>query len=261
MAKDNNKPSFIFYIDWWYMLQGQPDDVRLKMYDAIFAYAFEGKEPEEAIIKMAFSLVKGQIDRDMEKYLAKIEKRREAGRAGAAKTNKLRWGTDDDNGQQESAKSANADICQQESAKSAYNVNDKVNVNFNDNNFKSTNVDMSQSPDSDPPQVRYEGLVEFWNKLVADKAMPKITDIKDGTTRRKLVAARIKEYGKDKFAECLRKAAASAFLNGDNDKSFIASFDWIIKPNNFPKVLEGNYSQMHIDNKGGKQITRDHDDW
>ena len=41
------------------------------------------------------------------------------------------------------------------------------------------------------------------------------------------------------------KVAASDFLNGVNDRNWTACFDWVMKPGNMVKILEGNY-----DNKG-----------
>jgi hypothetical protein len=36
-------------------------------------------------------------------------------------------------------------------------------------------------------------------------------------------------------------AEASSFLKGSNDRNWTATFDWLIKDANMPKVLEGNY--------------------
>ena len=38
----------------------------------------------------------------------------------------------------------------------------------------------------------------------------------------------------------------SSFLKGQNDRGWVITFDWFVKPNNFIKVLEGNYD----DNNG-----------
>ena len=66
--------------------------------------------------------------------------------------------------------------------------------------------------------------------------------------RLKWLQARLNEYGEDAILQATDKAAASGFLNGDNSKGWIATFDWFVRPNNFPKVLEGNY-----DNKATNQ--------
>lgn len=70
-------------------------------------------------------------------------------------------------------------------------------------------------------------------------------------TRKSLVRARIKSYGIDTFYEVIRKAAASKFLAGDNNRSWTASFDWMMRPSNFEKILSGNY-----DDKAGNTVGR-----
>ena len=37
------------------------------------------------------------------------------------------------------------------------------------------------------------------------------------------------------------KAEASEFLKGENDRAWTADFDWLIRPTNMSKVLEGKY--------------------
>ncbi|WP_339060060.1 hypothetical protein [Tepidibacillus marianensis] len=65
--------------------------------------------------------------------------------------------------------------------------------------------------------------------------------------RRKAVAARWKTYKElEAFETLFRKTEASSFLKGQNDRNWMADFDWITKPTNMTKVLEGKY-----DDKGG----------
>ena len=65
--------------------------------------------------------------------------------------------------------------------------------------------------------------------------------------RRKAVAARFKTYPNiETFETLFRKTEASSFMKGKNDRNWRADFDWIMKPTNMCKVLEGKY-----DDKGG----------
>lgn len=84
-------------------------------------------------------------------------------------------------------------------------------------------------------------LLKFFNAEMdkADAAIPRARNISG--QRLKMINARIKEYGKDAVADVIRKAAKSDFLNGGGHGGFVASFDWMMKPNNFIKILEGNY--------------------
>lgn len=54
-----------------------------------------------------------------------------------------------------------------------------------------------------------------------------------------------------------RKVAASDFLCGRNDRNWTANFDWLIKPSNTVKVLEGNYDNRKGAVQGGAG-ERDH---
>ena len=56
--------------------------------------------------------------------------------------------------------------------------------------------------------------------------------------------------------EVIKQAAKSDFLNGRNDRGWIADFDWLMRPNNFVKVLEGNYNNNDKnDRRRGTEVT------
>lgn len=105
---------------------------------------------------------------------------------------------------------------------------------------KPTNVGMSQS-DPVNQAVDYEKLKTCFNDELSKQnaIIPKLASVTD--KRKHAINARVKEHGKEALLKVIKNAAASAFLNGRNNRSFIASFDWLMKPNNFIKVLEGNY--------------------
>lgn len=85
----------------------------------------------------------------------------------------------------------------------------------------------------------YQDLVNLWNEL-SDYGIPKITSIRG----KRLVSlrARLKEHGKDSFAECVEQIKQSDFLRG---KNFNFDIDWMLKETNYPKVLEGKYSNKN----------------
>lgn len=86
-------------------------------------------------------------------------------------------------------------------------------------------------------------VIEAWNKL----NLSKVVNIRANSTRAKLLNSRIKDVGIEKVIEAIESINYSDFLKGQNDRSWCITFDWFIKPNNFIKVLEGNYL-----NKGEK---------
>ena len=96
----------------------------------------------------------------------------------------------------------------------------------------------SDSPKSDMDLRKF---VVFWNsEMDKHKAtIPKLRTIQG--KRKNHILARCRECGKEAVAEMVRKAAQSDFLNGKNNRGWIANFDWVILPTNFQKVVEGNY--------------------
>ena len=60
--------------------------------------------------------------------------------------------------------------------------------------------------------------------------------------RRTAIKNRWKEYGDlEAFRTLFAKTEASDFLSGRNGKWTNCNFDWLMKPSNMVKVLEGNY--------------------
>jgi len=70
--------------------------------------------------------------------------------------------------------------------------------------------------------------------------MPEIKLLTD--QRKKTINARLKEHGIEMINQILEIAGRSDFLNGKNDKRWKANFDWLMKPLNFVKIMEGNYN-------------------
>lgn len=86
-------------------------------------------------------------------------------------------------------------------------------------------------------------LIKKWNSIGLSSTLKTINV---GTNRYKMLKARIKQYSEEEILNAIDEIPKSDFLMG-RIKEFEITFDWFIKPNNFSKVLEGNYR-----NKGGK---------
>lgn len=87
-------------------------------------------------------------------------------------------------------------------------------------------------------RIIYSHLVEYWNAKTGG-VNGRLENIENN--RRKMTRARILTHGKAKFKEAIDKAAASEFLR--NSEWF--NFDWLIRPNNFDKVIAGNYDSKN----------------
>lgn len=87
-------------------------------------------------------------------------------------------------------------------------------------------------------RINYQLISDTWNNL----GLPKITKIVSSSKRQTMIKARIRENGFEEFIQAINNISLSEFLLGKNDRGWIITFDWFIKPSNFIKVLEGNYN-------------------
>ena len=106
----------------------------------------------------------------------------------------------------------------------------------------------SSSGDPKKPKLQgeelYEAVRDYFNANVHGRGIPEIKSLRG--KRRRVLDARFREYGSDAVADVIAKASDSRFLNGDNRNSFVASFDWIMRPANFVKIWDGNYDDNRI---------------
>lgn len=86
----------------------------------------------------------------------------------------------------------------------------------------------------------YQPIIDEWNSLKKYGITP-IIAINSNTQRAKMLKCRLNQYGADSFEKAIEQIKNSDFLQGKNKTSFMITFDWLVKPNNYPKVLEGNY--------------------
>ena len=120
-------------------------------------------------------------------------------------------------------------------------------------NIVDTTVSMSDAEHPTQERIDYNALINFFNEEtqgVFGKVMYPISK-----QRRDSIRARINEFGKDAFAEMIRKATESDFLKGDGNKGFVANFDWMIRPSNFQKIIEGNYDNRNKGFGGGTKAS------
>lgn len=99
-----------------------------------------------------------------------------------------------------------------------------------------------------------EEIREIFNREMFDKSIPKVRGKLKGQ-RLAFLTARFREYGIDAVREAIAKAARSDFLNGGGGRGFVASFEWIFRPNNFPKVLDGNFDNRQTMAVNGNQAS------
>ena len=91
--------------------------------------------------------------------------------------------------------------------------------------------------------LAFEAYQNVANRLKADNGgktvWPLVADF--SAKRRTALKTRIKDHGLQAWGTVLRKASQSPHCLGDNDRQWVASFDFLTSPGGFLKTLEGNY--------------------
>ena len=123
-----------------------------------------------------------------------------------------------------------------------------VNVDTNSNNLNSNNLnsnnkekDKGESADNSLAVKDKDTIVDLWNEVANQYGLNQVRLLKAGTTRYNMLKARIDEYSLEEILEAINNIKSSPFLQGKNDRGWTIDFEWFVRPNNFPKVLEGNY--------------------
>lgn len=118
-------------------------------------------------------------------------------------------------------------------------INTDINTDVNTDResiTETTEIALTENPKKGDRKILND-VVEEFNQVVS--RLPKVTALTP--KRRGIIQQRIKEHGREAVSVCFFKTGKSDFLCGVNDRGWMASFDWIMKPENFVKILEGNY--------------------
>ena len=139
-------------------------------------------------------------------------------------------------------------------------VNSKVNVNEAEEERESEGDKRNKNENDIPSEaVRpsdVQRIIDSWNSL----GLNKVKAINPDTSRYAMLRKRLKDYGVDTIVEGVEKIRHSSFLQGHNNKGWIVTFDWFIKPDNFQKVIDGNYDVLSSYKKGGMNRGADRKD-
>lgn len=101
------------------------------------------------------------------------------------------------------------------------------------------------------PKIDFNKLLSFFNSNRG--LLPEVKKLSD--TRKKRILLLEKQYGKNSIQLVIEKTRDSPFLQGDNRENWSASFDWILKPANFLKILEDNYARKENTRSGNQSPT------
>lgn len=118
--------------------------------------------------------------------------------------------------------------------------NRQITANKNDKNVKNDKNILTISDDI-VCRTDVQQIIEAWNELESFGIIS-VKKISSGSKRYNSLVARINQYGLSDVLVAVENIKQSPFLQGKNDKGWAVTFDWFVKPNNFVKVLEGNYA-------------------
>ncbi len=123
-----------------------------------------------------------------------------------------------------------------------------LDTNKNDKNDKNDKNEKKVITDSTPP-TPYNKIVDLYNKTC--KSLTPVQMLPE--SRKKNIRARWKEHPNlETFEVLFHKAENSDFLKGEKGNWAGATFDWLMRPTNFVKAMEGNYDDKST--SGDKRI-------
>ena len=260
------KESYMLYRGWNPLFENLPKEQLGELFYAICRYQ-SGKEYEieNPFVKGVFEMVLMQFQKDEASYKEKCEIRAKNGKKGAEN----RWqdnskcqteeNTDDSengkNGKCHSEDGKNGKCYfshtekKSEMAKMAIEEEEEEEEEDilppysppkggeADSSLRSEsrqNIDDYTPPK--PERTDYQGVLDAYHECCPSfPAVIKLTE-----TRKRAIKARLKDYGLDEIKRAFSLAEQSDFLKGSS--GWQASFDWLMKPANMTKVLEGNYT-------------------
>ena len=257
---EKEKKNLLFMHSWMALFKTMPSQEAGDLIKAVCAFVQgENVDLENPLVLAMFNFIKGQIEENTEAYRAKCEKQAEYGRMGSAK----RWGEKEKAIEENSHPIENNSYPISENgypiaedsypiSENGYPINsDRVEWHKDkdippysppkggeaDSSLRSEsrqNIDDYTPPK--PERTDYQGVLDAYHECCPSfPAVIKLTE-----ARKRAIKARLKDYGLEEIKRAFNLAGQSDFLKGSS--GWQASFDWLMKPANMTKVLEGNYT-------------------
>jgi hypothetical protein len=106
------------------------------------------------------------------------------------------------------------------------------------------------------PKLDYQQIIDIFNQTCTELPRASLTD-----DRKRLIDRILKTYTLEQIGQVFQITRDSDYLNG-RVKEWRANLTWILSPNNFVKILEGNYTQFQVkkienDDKSELQAAKD----
>lgn len=257
MSRNTDKSSIVINTkDAENILQDFTNEEAGEIFMALLAYANRGEEfkTDDRSMRTLFRTLQANIDRNNERYEEKCERNRQI----AMEREKKRKEAREKDKKEEHERTRTCTNVNKRTRTSPIGIGIGIGINNKEfNNIKEakastseTSSDAAAEPQAqaknEKSQAKKQDKIDFekvrqqFNRLMQDKAIPKIKG-KIAGQRKAFFEAQVREYGITSAYRVMIKAAESGFLNGGGRNGWIANFEWIFRPNNFPKVLDGYY--------------------
>ena len=264
------------YKSWNPLLESLPPEQLYEVFHAIIKYQ-NGEETniKDPVIQAIFKMFKKQFEEDENKWGKERQQRIDAGRKGGkAKPTEYKECLAEVSEAKEclaplsKVKQTQANQAVMVEVEGNVEVEDSVDVKnilppYNppkggeaDSSLRSEsrqNIDGYTPPK--PERTDYQGVLDAYHECCPSfPAVIKLTE-----ARKRAIKARLKDYGLDEIKRAFSLAGQSDFLKGSS--GWQASFDWLMKPANMTKVLEGNYTNRASPAGGKSQSMWGEDDF
>lgn len=258
---DRNDKKFSFFESYHRALLRVCDERYGRIVRAMSSFVFNGENPNfsDDADWIVWELIRPILERGVE--ISKI--RSEAGGNGGRRGKGVSRNKGNKNAVKIKNQKQNNSKQKQNNSGVGIGLGKEIDSSLHSESSLETNVSLSSPHDAQCAySIDFDNLMQYFNSKMQTKAIATIT--KMTSKRKNAVNARMVEYGKEAIQTVIDNAADSTFLNGGGDNGFVASFDWIFRPNNFPKVLEGNYAnhtrqQKTYNGSGSTQAERMND--
>lgn len=265
MSRNTDKSSIVINTkDAENILQDFTKEEAGEIFMALLAYANRGEEfkTDDRSMRTLFRTLQANIDRNNERYEEKCERNRQIAMEREKKRKEAR---EKDKKEEHERTRTCTNVNKRERTSPigiGIGIGNEIGIGIGINNKEFNNIKEAKASTSETssdaaaePQAQakneksqakkqykidFEKVRQQFNRLMQDKAIPKIKG-KIAGQRKAFFESRVREYGITSAYRVMIKAAESGFLNGGGRNGWIANFEWIFRPNNFPKVLDGYY--------------------
>lgn len=266
MSRNTDKSSIVINTkDAENILQDFTKEEAGEIFMALLAYANRGEEfkTDDRSMRTLFRTLQANIDRNNERYEEKCERNRQIAMEREKKRKEAR---EKDKKEEHERTRTCTNVNKRERTSPigiGIGIGNEIGIGINNKEFnnikeaKASTSETSSDAASEPhagsrneakstkkeDKIDFEKVRQQFNRIMEAKKIPKLKGKITGQ-RKAFFEERVRENGIVSVYRVMIKAAESNFLNGGGGKGWIANFEWIFRPNNFPKVLDGYYDNQ-----------------